>query len=815
MDGWWNPDRGGRPATGGLRASATASWAGLLAALSRPKLRIAGTVVVCLGGLAYYGVQIDEHYAITEWLVWRVALLWAYVALYTLACVGIGHAVLQRVLRLSDPPLLETWLFSMGLGLTVFVLSLYVLGSVGGLQPALAIGLPVLSVAGCQKRLGGLLRRTIAELRTPVASTLAETIVRRLATAGGLIAFAILYAIAFTPEAISYDAAWYHLPVAHDYARLGRIVPFPSDYNRALPQLASLVYAWGFLLPGIEHPFDWMMALHLEYSMVVWKAIGVSVGAQWVLGDVRRRGLWAGYFLFPLVFAFGHSVVGGAEHFGGFWSAPMMVATGRLLRDFDLRRCALLGIFAGAAILTKYQAIYMITACGGAIAVRWLWLVVHRGPEQRAIGWARMWRGPLLVIGIAALVAAPHFVKNAVFYGDPLYPFLQSAFPDTHPTHEHAQRLFSDMLGDPDNRPMERGADRIWHAIALFFEFSFSPHYASGIQRWPVFGCLFILLMPCALFVRDSRRIWFGIWCAFAVIAVWGNTYMTDRYLNAVVPVFAAVTVALLVRVWELGRPARIALVPLVGLQLAWNADAPVYSGNEQIAATMKLARSGWEGRLDPEQRYPYNAIFQKITAATPEDAQILLRAHQAVGIDRSVHRDVQWQQANFYYAPLRDAAELWQLYSDRGITHLLYKRDDHYAGTIQSSVLFAALVHRSKMPVQKFGGWQLVALSPAAPPASQPMNVAVFGLRRFYPDGLYQVEDLDVYGRMDRRKRERPKPRVALDDDVPATELIGRAEAIVLGDDEKLESDVRAKVSRDFQKVDALDGATIHLRRR
>ncbi|MBC8072581.1 MAG: hypothetical protein IAG13_29940, partial [Deltaproteobacteria bacterium] len=739
---------------------------------------------------------------------------WASVLLFTVSCVGVGHLLLRRVFRVGELLLAETWLSSMAVGMACFVVAIYAAGAVGAFHPALSLLLPAACIGASYRDIKSLAVRTFLDLTAPSEQTRVVALIRKAATIWAFIGLGVIYLIALTPDTISLDSAWYHLPVAHDYVRAGRLIPFPSEYNRAFPQMNSIVYTWAFLLPGITHPLDWMLALHIDYSMIIWKAIGVAAGVEYLLGDRRVRGIWTGFFLFPMVFTFANAVTAGPEHISGFWAIPLFLATARMLKDFSLRWAALLGVISGGAILSRYQSVYMIAACGSMIMARWGWLLYQRGRGRPTVDLRRLWQGPLLVIGLGLLVSSPHFIKNIVFYGDPVYPFMMSVLPGSHPSHPEAVSFFKSTLGDPGNRPKFHGFERISAAFRIFFTFSFQPHHVVVKQDWPIFGSLFTLLMPCVAFIRSPGRILLGIYCCFVVIAVWCNLYLQTRYLNTASTIFAATGLALMVRVWELGRSSRVALSLLVMFQVIWQGDAATYSGDEPITSSIKLIRSGWAGELEPEARYPYWRGFAGITAATPEDAQILVRGPRTIlGLDRFCHRDVQSQQGNFYYAPLRNSAELWQHYRERGITHLVHKRNSGYAGTLQSAVLYADLVTRQAMPVQSFGAWQLVELSPTPPIAPEDFVVAVIGVRSGYPDGVFDVRDLTLRGKLDRRRPDSAKPTKLAKTKQDVVRLAKDAHVLVVGPDAP-KKELKVTIDSGFTRFEEINDVVIYVKK-
>src|SRR6185295_2774536 len=160
----------------------------------------------------------------------------------------------------------------------------------------------------------------------------------------GVLCLGLLYLQAMTPDALDYDPRWYHLTVAQDYAREGKIVPFPADYPKCYPHLASLVYTWGFLVPGLNDPLRWMLALHNEFCLFLWTLVGVAAGVAWLVEKARVRGAWVAFFLFPGIFLYDSHIGGGADHVVAFFAVPLFLAALRAASDLSPRRCALVGI---------------------------------------------------------------------------------------------------------------------------------------------------------------------------------------------------------------------------------------------------------------------------------------------------------------------------------------------------------------------------------------------------------------------------------------------------------------------------------------
>ena len=152
-------------------------------------------------------------------------------------------------------------------------------------------------------------------------------------------------------SAINFDANWYHIPVAQDYVRSSCIVPLPADNHKAYPHLASLIHTWALLVPGLNLvPLKHMLMLHIEFSIVLWRIVGVAAGAAWMLSRKDLRGLWPVFFLFPSVFIYDQNIGGSADHLLGFFAIPMFLALARAWDDASWRWVGLLGFLVGGKI---------------------------------------------------------------------------------------------------------------------------------------------------------------------------------------------------------------------------------------------------------------------------------------------------------------------------------------------------------------------------------------------------------------------------------------------------------------------------------
>jgi hypothetical protein len=265
---------------------------------------------------------------------------------------------------------------------------------------------------------------------------------------------------------------------------------------------------------------------------------------------------------------------------------------------------------------------------------------------------------------------------------------------------------------------------------------------------------------------------------------------------------------ALMVRVWELGWPARVGLVPLVLLQLVWGGDAMLFYGKKQLNAAVELVSTGYEGGA--EGRLWSRSVQRQVTRATPKNAVILGRNYKGLlGLDRSVLSDVRAGQDYVSYANLKDTRELYDLLKARGVTHLLYPRNERRPERWNNTILFTALFAQSAENTGRFGKLMVGELSKQAPPSSAPFLVAVSGIRGV-ADGVWAVEQLDFDPRDPERFSPLPKPRYRL---AEVKGLLGQVQALLLGR-RKSQALGEEELSQ-FEQTENWNGEQLWLRRR
>ncbi len=735
-----------------------------------------------------------------DWLAWPLLTLWGWVLLLNLAFLSLGNLLLVRVFRERELPLLETLVMSVAVGVCAFAELMYLAGALHLFGKVFAPGIALALIGIGAPDLWRLWKRFRAEGSPKL------TVWTALLTAAGGACVGLLYLGVMTPDAINYDASWSHLTIPQDYAREGGIVAFPADYYRALPHLASLVHTWDFCVPGLTPPLRWMLALHQEFALFLWTLAGLSAACRWLCDDQKLAASWVGFFLFPIIFVYDHNMGGAADHVAAFFTLPILLAAARLWERFDVRRAVLLGGLLGASLLTKYQAVYLIGPLGALFGLRWLVEMFRAVRASSGVDRSQLrhlgWVAAALVLGIG-LVSAPHFAKNAIFYHNPVYPFMQRVF-HSRPTVTDAVFLFENNFTDVGWVPKGTLFERLKHALLLSQTFSFVPHY-SFTKNFPAFGSLFTLLLPILPFVRQRGRIALAAVLAFGGLFTWCYTFNVDRNLQVLMPALAATTVALIVSAFRSSSLSLIGLVPLLGMQLVWGGDALFYSSQDRVRNAIELIRSGYEGQA--KRRFDsYRAGWVALGKALPKDATALLHtSHVSLGVDRRIFLDWAGFQGLIDFRGLRSPREVYDYYRGLGITHLLYVPGERPASSLQEEVLYDWLVNHYANSDARSGAYRIVDLRQAPPPRMAPFRVATIGVNG-YGSGLFAVDQLITNEYLITVPlRVYPKPQAPLPSGEDAKSL--DVDMIVVGSGSSIPKALRPVVDQGYTSILSVSG--------
>jgi hypothetical protein len=703
--------------------------------LARRSRYALGVLVASVLVLAFI---LDHHQPVQDWLFFRYLRATALAGLFALTCLVAGHAITVRTLR-RTLPLEEHVAIAFALGILAFFLSSLAFGLLGlyGL-PFFFLGpfsLLALGARDCA-RTWNRARRHFARLdfRLPLGP------LQGVILAFGCVSILELWFTILTPQNASYDARWRHLPIAEHYVAQGGISAFLEGWvPGAQPQLGSLLYAWPFSMPGTL--FDRVeAAAHVELAIFLMTLVGVVAIARRIL---RKRVplSWVALFLFPGIFCYDSGLVLGVDHVAAVFAAPIFLMAMRYWQKPEVDCALLLGAVASGAMNTKYTAIILLPLPFVVVAARALL------PGERP---AKSWLPAAASVGALLALTAPHWLRNLVYYGDPLFPALRRWLPSrpwspaANAPYESGFLLF---------RPPLTVSGLVEMAKTLF-TFSFVVHdFPQYHGDLPVFGSLFTLFTPLLLFLRRRPLLLWLFGGVYLGIASWFWIHELDRYLQVLVPWMAAAVAVVVFLVWREGGALRWAVGVLVTLQVVWGANIyfmPTHRAAGAAIPKLVVDLLGHHGDSKPTgDRFTSYPDWEPMGAALPVKAKVLVHEEEIhLGIAAPSMSDYPGNQGVFYWGEPGSASpeRIWTLLRSYGITHVVWaKQLDHAADTVAGGLAFFDFVTHHTKTLGTYHGFVLAALLDTAPSQILPGEVAYYPCDATSPfaPGLYPLESM------------------------------------------------------------------------
>lgn len=704
------------------------------------KASMSAALLVAIGLLL---VSVHGHYPIQKWLFWRYLGYWFAAGVFLISSVTFGDwavaKVLGRRLERAEHLVMACAVGTLGFGLGVFCAG--ILRLLGApfffLFPAL-LAVPFVGafwrahrswILGPFTRSGSIPRALLVTL--PI----------------GALLMALAYIPVITPNNISYDARWYHLPIAEHYAAAGRITRFDEGWVLgAYPQLGSLFYTWAMLMPFGVYFDRVLLCAHLEWVLFVATVASVPALVRALAPGLSGRGAGLVMFLFPGMLLYDSSLGAGGDHIVAAYAPALWIALLRAWPKLDARPMALFALVLAATSLTKYTAALLVVPVLAALGVRALWLLgkaLHRRPVRLA-----PWLVAMAVFGVVFCVAtAPHWLKNAVFYRDPLFPTLhQRVQPD--PWVPEA-KVHYDFLVQKTLASAPRSLRGVQETLSAAVTFSFVPHDWPNFHRnVPVFGMLFTLSWLILPFLRSWRLVGLGVAVEIGVL-FWYWTHHWDRFLQSLLPWMTGVTAAVLALCWRQGGIVRWLAVALATLQGIWGSDVPFFPTHALLGDTpyrdaIRLAATGHQQKY--EERFVVSH-HETIGRALPRDAKVLIHnEHLHHGLERMAVNDRPQFQTGLSYAQLGSPRAVHDKLRSFGVTHVLVPPEpsDIEVDSVAANLVFWDFFRNHTQNHRPFGGHELAELKPEPPPAPPKTDVLVtyLGCERSkrYASGLYRL---------------------------------------------------------------------------
>ena len=742
-------------------------------------------VMVVLAGLALFIKVTGEHYPIKQWLFWRYAGYWLAATFWATACTSAGARSLE-LLRTPRLPLIETLVYAFAVGVLVFFFAMFGAGFVGQLKPWLFVALPgsmLLFGAPASLRLwqrARAIRRQLAlRPRAP------RSVLHVVAVAYGVAALGYLYISIMHPENTSYDARWYHLGIAEHYVAEGAIRRFPEGWHLgAFPFLPSIIFTWAFLAPRTLLFDKVEICAHMEFTFLLATLLGIVALHRRLVPRASGSIAWVSLFLFPGILLYDSALHLGSDHLAACFAPPMFLLLLRTARDKGVTFWLLFSIVCSAALLTKYSVTCLLAFPAlmviGRALLRTVAAVRGRGT------WKSAWLGPLVLLGSGLVLTAPHWLKNWVWYGNPVFPYAYEIF-GIRPWDLYNTEAFIRFWTQHPWQPKGTTAERLKEAMKVLFTFSFYPHeWPIFHGAVPVFGSLFTLTTAVLPLMRASLRIWALTASCYLGVYIWFSGMQFDRYLQVILPWMAVATSVILLLLWRTGVIwMRLAVGALVLVQVAWGLDivaipAHAMTGQPPVQKTLSLIGAGY--RKDYDKRLhvfePYSSIGDTMV---PGDKILLHEHHLRLGLKVPVVSDALPIQAGIDYATMGGATGVYKRMRKLGVTHVIWI-DNFNLGAVSyaSELVFYHFVRRHAPSPRRFGNFQVARLVERPPLADKPLRVAYFGCQGGFRWGLYSLEAVHFEHRVIFDPSAYPRPLRTEGADYPAANVLAEADYVI-----------------------------------
>jgi hypothetical protein len=701
---------------------------------------LVATILVATVG--YLSVM-HAHYPIEQWLVWRYLRAWLVTLYWAGGCLSFGYAIIDRLFAMMR--LREKLLFAFVTGVYGFFVAMSIAGWLQLFGATLAMVLPGLMVASGARRLWRVAVRVRRGLR--VARTLhgqTPSPLYLFCFAFGALCIAGLYLNILTPKNLSFDTVWYHLGLGQQFSAAGGIVASPEGaFVSTLPQLTAILFTWAFLIPGSTLIATAATAAHMEFVVFLATLASIPLVVRFLLPTARVPLAWTALFLFPAIFVYDAGLVAGADHIAALWAVPIFLALRRAWRRLEPRDCGLLALCMVGAVVTKYQAASLVMA--PAIAI--LYRAVRAAMKRDSSHWIA---GPLTALGLGLLFSAPHWLKNLLWHGDPLYPALYHYLP-LRPWSPDASAMMDLNWKRLVWRPRGTAFEQLKETLVEGTRFAFRAHARKQFHgKIPIFGALFTLSLVWLPFLRRTKRVWALAVSTQLGVFTWYYLSHVERYLQALVPWMAAAVAACIFLAWREGWLARASVVLLVLVQLVWGGDTyffPTHSmmRDAPIRETAKLIGLGYRKKF--KQRDTLGGTLADIGRRLPTPATVLLHEHNPrFGLNAAVVTDMAGFQGRISYGSMKSAADVHALFVELGVSHLVWRPARTRAlDSIAGDLRFFEYVTLYAKSARQIGSMMLAPMPATAPSQRATDRVAYMGCGPTFSRGIYTMSDMNV----------------------------------------------------------------------
>ncbi|MFL6276093.1 MAG: ArnT family glycosyltransferase [Blastocatellia bacterium] len=637
---------------------------------------------ILLMALAGGGALFYAHLQIAQWgedykSAW-MAVDRLFDLTFALGLIAIAFCVGRRCARglgLAFTGLAEELTVSVMLG--VGLLGLVVLGlGLGGMLAALPVSLAI-AVLMCVSW------REVATLTNVMKAGIAAVMATRMRLALTILFcafFAVLLLRALTPPH-AYDEAIYHLPATKSFIDHGRVYPLVDNAAGNMPFLMQMIYAIALMARSdtAAKVFSLLVALICALALYAFCARFLS----------RRTGVVALFAFFGAGMVIEVSVTCRVDV---ALACMLFMATTALMISLEsdgrgwLYASALL---AGFALGVKHTAAVWVLLLGV--------MFLLESFLRRSAAPLTIIKRAALYTAITLLVASPWFIKNQLWFHNPIYPFATGEVTELSDGHaryftdadearldahlEQARRALPDLVKEREAELAQAVANRQIQHPPHFWEYFSDPDLYNAPEGYHEPNYLF-LFAPLVLFLRKSRHVIWLVALSVGFYALLTQVIWHSRYL---LPMYPALTIATAYVLTELtdwaalkarSRWVAIGSKALAAIALS-AALAPLAFTSLTQFGELRSAQylTGQMSRRSFMSSMFYYQAINFINRTLPRDARVMMiGAQMSYGLQRDYVADTSldttgWQRLLLHNDSM---AEVRDDLKRQGITHLL-----------------------------------------------------------------------------------------------------------------------------------------------
>jgi len=586
-------------------------------------------------------------------------------------CVGRRAA---RLLSLSFANVAEELSFSIMIGVGISGLVMLGLGLAGLLAPIpVLVSIALLMILS--RREAATLYRVLKEGVVGAAST-------KLGVALAILfcALAVIFALrAMTPPHTP-DESIYHLSVTKRFVEQGRVFPVDDNWAGNMPFLIQMLYALCLMAKADIAAKLFSLCLAFVCSISLY-----AFGCRFL---TRRAGLIAMFSFFAAGMVVEVAVTARIDV---SLAGMLFLATYAMMLYFQTRQSAWLytsAMLAGFGLGIKYSAGIAIVFLGVMFLVE---SFLRR--QERAV---TIIKRALLFTAIVAIVASPWFIKNLVWFGNPVYPFITGEAADLTPGRfryfnaddqmrlaayfERAHRQISDLVVDREKQMAAAAAKRVDRHPLRFWEYFTEPGTYSMAEDFQYPNYLF-LFAPLIIFAPWNRwLIWLGLFSVVFFLATVTNSWIARLLL----PIYPALTLISAYAISELAAAIdwdrwrkklmpRATVLPALAVAFALIPTALLSIVQCVNANDMSFIR-GAISRSEYMSNFYYYPPSHFINTSIPAGSRVMMiGAQTSYDLHRDYIADVNWDSTEWRRMLVRNntMAELNDDMKRRGITHV------------------------------------------------------------------------------------------------------------------------------------------------